>query len=77
VLFLQQQPIVIDVIKQPPPARDISIDVVLGMFQMTGVALLAAAVGGLIVGLILIGIRRMRAASAAPESETENPRLRI
>jgi hypothetical protein len=77
VLFLQQQPIVIDVIKQPPPARDISIDVVLGMFQMTGVALLAAAVGGLIVGLILIGIRRMRAASAAPESETENLRLRI
>jgi hypothetical protein len=76
VLFLQQQPIVVDVIKQPPPARDISIDVVLGMFQMAGVVLLAAAVGGLIAGLIFIAIRRIRDASA-PASDTENLRLRI
>jgi hypothetical protein len=77
VFLLQQQPIVVDVIKQPPPAKDISIDVILGMFQMAGVVLLAAAVGGLIVGLTFIWIRRMRDASAAPESETENLRLRI
>ena len=77
MLLLQQQPIVVDVIKQPPPARDISIDVVVGMFQMAGVVLLAAAVGGLIVGLIFIAIRRMRDASAPPESETDNLRLRI
>ena len=76
MLFLQQQPIVVDVIKQPPPARDISIDVVLGMFQMAGVVLLAAAVGGLIAGLIFIAIRRIRDASA-PASDTENLRLRI
>ena len=76
LLLLQQQPIVVDVIKQPPPARDISIDVVLGMFQMAGVVLLAAAVGGLIAGLIFIGIRRIRDASA-PASETDNLRLRI
>ena len=76
MLLLQQQPIVVDVIKQPPPAKDISIDVILGMFQMAGVVLLAAAVGGLIVGLIFIAIRRMHDASA-PESETESLKLRI
>ena len=76
MLLFQQQPIVVDVIKQPPPARDISIDVVLGMFQMAGVLLLAAAVGGLIVGLIFIGIRRIRDASAA-SSESEHVKLRI
>jgi len=76
VLFLQQQPIVVDVIKQPPPSRDISIDVVLGMFQMAGVVLLAAAVGGLIVGLIFIAIRRFRDASA-PHTDSDHVRLRI
>ena len=69
-------PIVVDVIKQPPPAKDISIDVILGMFQMAGVVLLAAAVGGLIVGLIFIAIRRLRDASA-PASESDHVRLRI
>ena len=76
MFLLQQQPIVVDVIKQPPPAKDISIDVVLGMFQMAGVVLLAAAVGGLIAGLIFIAIRRIRDASA-PESDSEHVKLRI
>lgn len=75
-MFFQQEPIVVDVIKQPTPARDISIDVVLGMFQMAGVVLLAAAIGGLIAGLIFIGIRRLRDASAPPP-DTEHVRLRI
>ena len=77
MLLLQQEPIVVDVIKQPSPARDISIDVVVGMFQMAGVVLLAAAVGGLIVGLVFIAIRRMRDASAAPDSGPDDLRLRI
>jgi hypothetical protein len=76
VFLLQQEPIVVDVMKQPTPARDISIDVVLGMFQMAGVVLLAAAIGGLLAGLIFIGMRRLRDASA-PQSETDNLRLRI
>jgi hypothetical protein len=76
VFLFQQEPIVVDVIKQPPPAKDISIDVILGMFQMAGVVLLAAAVGGLIVGLIFIAIRRFRDASA-PSSDSEHVRLRI
>jgi hypothetical protein len=76
VLFLQQEPIVVDVIKQPTPARDISVDVILGMFQMAGVLLLAAAIGGVIAGLVFIGIRRLRDASAPP-TDTEHVRLRI
>ena len=76
MFLFQQEPIVVDVIKQPPPAKDISIDVILGMFQMAGVVLLAAAVGGLIVGLIFIAIRRLRDAST-PASDSDHVRLRI
>ena len=76
MFLLQQEPIVVDVIKQPPPAKDISVDVILGMFQMAGVVLLAAAVGGLIVGLIFIAIRRFRDASA-PSSDSDHVKLRI
>ena len=76
MFFFQQDPIVVDVIKQPTPARDISIDVVLGMFQMAGVVLLAAAIGGLIAGLIFIGMRRLRDASSSP-TDSEHVKLRI
>ncbi len=46
------------------------------MFSMTGVALLFAALGGLVVGAIFVGIRRFRDASARP-IDTETLRLRI
>ena len=75
-MFLQQEPIVVEVIKQPTPARDISVDVILGMFQMAGVLLLAAAIGGVLVGLAFIGIRRFRDASAPP-TDTDHVKLRI
>lgn len=76
MFLFQQEPIVVDVIKQPSPAKDISIDVIVGMFQMAGVVLLAAAVGGLIAGLIFIAIRRFRDASAPP-SDSDHVKLRI
>ena len=75
-MFIQQEPIVVEVLKQPEAARDISVDVVIGMFSLAGVALLFAALGGLVVGAIFIGIRRFRDASAPPV-ETETLRLRI
>ncbi len=75
-MFIQQEPIVVEVFKQPDVARDISVDVVVGMFSMTGVALLFAALGGLVVGAIFVGIRRFRDASARP-IDTETLRLRI
>lgn len=75
--LLQQQPIVVEVLKQPEPTRDISIDFIITMFATAGVVLLAAAVGGLITGAIFIGVRRLRDASAASTNETEHVRLRI
>jgi hypothetical protein len=75
-MLLQQEPIVVEVIKQPEVTRDISIDVVLGMFAMAGVVLLAAAIGGLIVGGIFITVRRYRDKHSQPK-ETEHVRLRI
>ena len=77
MLLLQQAPFVVEVLKQPEPTRDISVDVVLGMFAMAGVVLLAAAVGGLVAGAIFVGLRRLRDASAPPTTETGHVRLRI
>ena len=77
MVLLQQAPFVVEVLKQPEPARDISVDVVLGMFAMAGVVLLAAAIGGLIAGAIFVGIRRLRDASAPPTTDTGHVRLRI
>jgi hypothetical protein len=75
-MFIQQEPIIVEVLKQPEAARDISVDVVLGMFVMAGVFLLVAALGGLLAGAVFIAIRRFRDASAAP-TDTEHVRLRI
>jgi hypothetical protein len=78
MFFLQQQPIVVDVIEQPTPTQDISIDYVITMFQTAGVFLLMAAVGGLIVGAIFVVFRRFRDASATPATnETDHVKLRI
>jgi hypothetical protein len=76
--FLQQQPIVVDVVKQPTPTQDISIDYVITMFQTAGVFLLMAAVGGLIVGAVFVAFKRYREASAATTTnETDHVKLRI
>jgi len=75
-MFLQLPPIVVEVIKQPEAARDISIDYILTMFATAGVILLAAAAGGLIAGAIFIGIRRMRDAATSP-TDSSHVRLRI
>ena len=75
-MFIQQEPIIVEVLKQPVAARDISIDVVLGMFALAGVFLLVAAIGGLIAGAIFIGIRRFRD-SSAPPTDTGHVRLKI
>ena len=75
-MFIQQEPIVVEVLKQPAATPDISVEVVLGMFELAGVALLLAALGGIVAGAIFIGIRRVRDASA-PSTDTEHVRLRI
>ena len=75
-MFIQQEPIIVEVLKQPQAARDIGVDVVLGMFAMAGVVMLVAALGGLVAGAIFIGIRHFRD-SSAPPTDTDHVRLRI
>jgi hypothetical protein len=62
--LLQEKPFVVEIIRQPEVTRDVSVDAVLGMFAIAGIAMLCAAVGGLIAGGIFVWIRRMQDASA-------------
>ena len=61
--WLQQNPIVVDLGTQPPPARDISIDTVLGIFALAGAFLAAAAVGSVLVAGGMLLYKRRRDAS--------------
>lgn len=63
--LLQQNPIVVDLAKQPPPTRDVSIDFVLNMFLMAGVLLAAAALGSLLVAGVIILYKRWRDAGTS------------
>ena len=75
-LLAQQQPIVIDLAKQPPPTRDISIEVVLSMFAVAGIFLLVALVGGVIVAGATFFYKRWRDGSAPP-SEAAHSHIRL
>lgn len=65
MLFLfAQNPIVVELSEPAEPARDISIDVVLGIFATTGWFLLAGAIGCAVVATGVILYKRWRDASA-------------
>jgi hypothetical protein len=74
--FLQQNPIVVETIRQPAAAPDISIQYVLGMFMMAGAVLAFAGVGGIIVGGLFVLYRKHREKSE-PANPTNDLRLRI
>ena len=74
MLWLQQNPIVVEVARQPPPTRDASIDAVLSIFALAGVFLLAAAVGSALVAGGMLLYKRWKGAS---ESEASHTQLRI
>jgi hypothetical protein len=77
VFALQQNPIVVDVIKQPPVAREITMgDVVLGAMGFAGLIMVLALVAGVLVGAIVIFIKRRRDA-VAPPTDPGHARLRI
>lgn len=74
---LQQSPIVVEILKQPPIARPITVgDVVLGAVGLVGVIMLVAAFTGLLVGAVVIYIKRRRDA-VAPPTDPGHARLRI
>ena len=75
--MLQQNPIVVEVIKQPPVAREITMgDVVLGAMGMVGLMMLAAAITGIVVGAVVIYLKRRRDAVAGP-TDPGHAKLRI
>jgi hypothetical protein len=71
---LPQNPIVVEVVKQPPPTRDASIDAVLSIFALAGVFLLAAAVGSALVAGAIVLYKRWR---GTPEGGASHTQLRI
>jgi hypothetical protein len=77
--LLQDKPIVVEVLRQPEVTRDVSVDAVLGMFALAGVAILLAALGGLLAGGIFVLIRRKQdaAASATDAPATSHVKLQI
>ena len=54
------QPIVVRVVEEPVQSTGVS-DILIGALGLTGVMLLAALLLGLVLGGILIGIKRLRA----------------
>ena len=67
-LLLQQPgPIIIETVRQPPITREITMgDVVLGAVGVVGAIMIAAAVAGLLVGIVVVLIKRSRDAAAGP-----------
>lgn len=77
LFWLVQNPIIVDVGKQPDPTGDISIDFVVGMFAMAGVLLAVAAVGCLIVAGVVVFVKRRQAAHDDSGEMTSHTRLKI
>jgi hypothetical protein len=77
LLSLVQNPIIVDVGKQPDPTDDISLNFVVGMFAMAGVLLAVAAVGCLIVAVVVVVIKRRQAANEDLGETTSHTRLKI
>ena len=76
--LLQQNPIVVDVVKQPPPTPDISLETALSWFAVAGIFLVAAAIGSLLVAGGTILYKRWRDGAAADGgSPHTHTRLRI
>lgn len=73
---LQQNPIVVEVLRQPDAAPDISLSTALGWFAMAGIVLLAAAVGSLVVGGGMIAYKRWRERNT-PDDEPPHSHTRL
>jgi hypothetical protein len=60
-------PIIVETVRQPPVTREITMgDVVLGAVGVVGVVMIASAVAGLLVGLVVVLMKRSRDRAAGP-----------
>jgi hypothetical protein len=70
-------PIIVQTVRQPPITREITMgDVVLGAVGFVGVVMIAAAVAGLLVGVIVVMVKRSRDRAAGP-TDPGHSRLRV
>jgi hypothetical protein len=68
--------IIVQTIRQPPITREITMgDVVLGAVGFVGLVMIAAAVAGLLVGLVVVIRKRLRDRAAGP-TDPGHARLR-
>ena len=81
LLLLQQPapgPIIVDTsVHQPPVTPEITMgDVVLGAVGFTGLVMIAAAAAGLLIGVVVVMIKRSRDRHAGP-TDPGHAKLRI
>jgi hypothetical protein len=63
----QSGAIIVQTVRQPPITREITMgDVVLGAVGFVGLVMIAAAVAGLLVGLVVVIRKRLRDRAAGP-----------
>ncbi len=69
-------PILVETVRQPPITREITMgDVVVGAVGFVGVVMIAAAIAGLVVGLVVVLMKRSRDRAAGP-TDPGHARLR-
>jgi len=69
-------PIIVETVRQPPITREITMgDVVLGAVGFVGVVMIAAAIAGLVAGIVVVLLKRSRDRAAGP-TDPGHSRLR-
>ena|SRR5436305_14457645 len=70
-------PIIVQTVRQPPITREITMgDVVLGAVGFVGAVMITAAIAGLLVGLVVVLMKRSRDRTAGP-TDPGHSRLRV
>jgi hypothetical protein len=70
-------PIIVQTVRQPPITREITMgDVVLGAVGFVGVVMIAAAIAGLLIGIVVVLVKRSRDRAAGP-TDPGHSRLRV
>jgi len=69
--------IIVQTVRQPPITREITMgDVVLGAVGFVGVVMITAAIAGLLVGVVVVLMKRSRDRAAGP-TDPGHSRLRV